>query len=99
MGTVRRIAVLGVAGLLGAVLAVGAPGFARSPVISSPPASAAAGPQAIYDPTLRVTWLADADLAAILPMFARAGMRRTAGMAALLAASATLGWLQILDEI
>jgi hypothetical protein len=40
-----------------------------------------------------------ADLAAIIPVFARKDMRRTATMAALLAASATLGWLQILDEI
>jgi hypothetical protein len=40
-----------------------------------------------------------ADLAAILPLFARREMRRTAAMAALLAASATLGWLQILDDL
>ncbi|HXR13254.1 MAG TPA: hypothetical protein VN740_01260 [Solirubrobacteraceae bacterium] len=41
-----------------------APVSAQSPAISSFAARAAAGPQTIYDPTLRVTWLADADLAA-----------------------------------
>jgi len=44
--------------------AVAAPVSAQSPAISSFAARAAAGPQTIYDPTLRVTWLADADLAA-----------------------------------
>ena len=40
-----------------------------------------------------------ADLVAIVPVLARQGMRRTAVMSALLAGSAILGWLQILDEI
>ena len=60
----RPIAVLGVLVLLGAIWAVATPGVAQSPAISSPPPHSAAGPQTIYDPTLHVTWLADADLPA-----------------------------------
>lgn len=40
-----------------------------------------------------------ADLIAIAPVFARRGLRRTAAMSALLAVSATLGWLQILESL
>jgi len=37
------------------------------------------------------------DLIAVTPLFARKGLRRTAAMAAFLAGSATLAWLQILE--
>lgn len=40
-----------------------------------------------------------ADLAAITPLLARARLRRTAVMAAVLATSAILGWRQILEEL
>lgn len=40
-----------------------------------------------------------ADLLAIAPVFARRGLRRTAAISAVLATSATLGWLQILGEL
>jgi hypothetical protein len=40
-----------------------------------------------------------ADLVAIAPAIARRGLRRAAAMSALLAANATLGWLQILNEL
>jgi len=56
--------VLGVCALAGAIFAVATPGLAQSHAISSLPVHSAAGQQTIYDPTLHVTWLADADLAA-----------------------------------
>ena len=71
MGPVTRIGGFGVAVLLGLILASAVAGAAKRPAITSvpgqgpPPGTAhvVVGPT-ISDPTLQVTWLANADLAA-----------------------------------